>query len=324
MSIGNDHGEKISMKPFIHPKADVQTLDIGDETRIWQNAVVLAKAKIGRNCNLCANTFVENDVVIGDNVTLKCGVSLWDGVRVGNNVFIGPNAAFCNDMYPRSGVRDGRRKLLETIICDGVSIGTGAVVLPGITIGAGAMVGAGAVVTKDVPPYAIVVGNPAHITGYVNAEKKQVAKSDEVSPAALRIFEEGKTGARLYSMPHFVDLRGDLNVLEFDKMLPFPVKRIFYTYNVGSAEVRGEHAHRKCEQFLIAVKGSLNVIVDNAKVREEYLLNNPSVGLHLPAGCWGIQYRHSPDCVLLVLASMPYIAEDYIRDYSEFLAFKGE
>ena len=307
---------------LLHPTADVQSKSVGEGTRIWQNAVVLPGAKIGRNCNLCANTFVENDVVLGDNVTLKCGVSLWDGVRIGNNVFVGPNAAFCNDMYPRSGVHDGRRKLLETTVCDGASIGTGAVILPGVTIGADAIVGAGAVVTKDVPPCATVVGNPARITGYVNAEKVASVKADEAHGDQSPSFAAGKTGARLYSIPHFADLRGDLNVLEFEKLLPFPVKRIFYTYNVGSREVRGEHAHKKCEQFLLAVKGSLKVIVDDGKVREEYSLESPSVGLHLPAGCWGIQYRHSADCVLLVLASMPYVPDDYIRDYSEFAAFK--
>lgn len=154
------------MKPFIHPLSDVQTFDIGEDTRIWQFAVVLKGAKIGARCNLNAHTFVENDVVLGDNVTLKCGVHLWDGMRVGSNVFIGPNASFCNDKHPRAGVRDGRRVLLETHICDGASIGSGAVILPGVTIGENAVVGAGAVVTKDIPAGATVAGNPARqLTG---------------------------------------------------------------------------------------------------------------------------------------------------------------
>ena len=105
------------MNVFYHPSADVQTANIGENTRIWQNAIVLAGAQIGRNCNLCANTFVENDVIVGDNVTLKCGVSLWDGLRIGNDVFVGPNAVFCNDMYPHSGVRDDRRQLLKHNFC---------------------------------------------------------------------------------------------------------------------------------------------------------------------------------------------------------------
>ena len=149
------------MKPFIHPLADVQTSDIGEDTRIWQFSVVLKGAKIGSRCNLNAHTFVENDVVIGDNVTLKCGVYLWDGLRIGDNVFIGPNATFCNDKYPRSGVRDDRRILMQTIVEEGASIGAGAVILPGVTIGRGAIIGAGATVVSDVPAGVTVVGTKA-------------------------------------------------------------------------------------------------------------------------------------------------------------------
>ena len=119
------------MSAFIHPLSDVQSTDIGDGTRIWQFAVILKGAKIGRDCNICAHTFIENDVVMGNNVCLKCGVYLWDGVRIGNNVFVGPNATFYSDLYPRAGVHDERRKLLPTIIEDDVSIGAGAVILPG-------------------------------------------------------------------------------------------------------------------------------------------------------------------------------------------------
>lgn len=144
---------------FIHPLSEVQSKDIGAGTRIWQFAVVLSGAKIGRGCNLCAHTFVENDVVLGDNVTLKCGVYLWDGLRVGNDVFIGPNVTFCNDKHPHSGCHDV--KLLSTIIEDGVSIGANATILPGVRLGRGCMIGAGAVVVKDVKAGMTVVGNPA-------------------------------------------------------------------------------------------------------------------------------------------------------------------
>lgn len=294
---------------------------IGTGTRVWAWVHVLPGAKVGRDCNLCDNVFIENDVVIGDNVTLKCGVCAYDGLRIGNNVFVGSNVSFCNDRYPRSGVRDSRRQLLKTILCEGSSIGAGATILPGVTIGAHAMVGAGAVVTKDVPPYATVVGNPARITGYADAQKVRCEGNASLSSSGKMPFAAGKTGAQLFAIPRFADLRGDLNVLEFEKILPFPVKRIFYTYNVASREVRGEHAHRKCEQFLLAVKGSLKVIVDDGSIREEYALDNPSIGLHLPAGRWGVQYSHSPDCVLLVLASLPYDPADYIRDYGEFQAW---
>ena len=144
---------------MIHPLSDVQTDQIGEGTRIWQFAVVLKGAKIGRNCNICAHTFIENDVIIGDNVTVKCGVQLWNGLRIGNNVFLGPNVTFCNDKYPKSGNHDF--ECLQTVVEDGVSIGANATILPGVRLGKGCVVGAGAVVTKNVSQGITVAGNPA-------------------------------------------------------------------------------------------------------------------------------------------------------------------
>ena len=148
----------MSDDPFIHPLADVQTDEIGAGTRIWQFAVVLNGARIGRDCNICAHTFVENGVSLGDRVTLKSGVYLWDGITVEDDVFIGPQATFTNDREPRSRVR---KPFEPTLIKAGASIGAGAVILPGLTIGQGAMIGAGAVVTKSVPDGETWVGNPA-------------------------------------------------------------------------------------------------------------------------------------------------------------------
>jgi UDP-2-acetamido-3-amino-2,3-dideoxy-glucuronate N-acetyltransferase len=146
-------------KSGIHKLADVATTQIGEGTRIWQFVVILPDAKIGSDCNLCAHVFIENDVIVGDRVTIKCGVQLWDGLRIGNDVFIGPNVSFTNDRYPRS--KSYPLEFLKTILEDGASIGAGAVILPGLTIGTGAMVAAGAVVTKDVAPRSLVRGNPA-------------------------------------------------------------------------------------------------------------------------------------------------------------------
>jgi UDP-2-acetamido-3-amino-2,3-dideoxy-glucuronate N-acetyltransferase len=145
----------------IHPSADVQSAAIGEGTQIWQYTVVLRGARIGRDCNLNAHCFVENDVVVGDRVTLKCGVYLWDGMRVEDDVFIGPNATFVNDRFPRS--RQKPAKFLNVVIRKGASIGAGAKILGGVTIGEYAMVGAGSVVTRDVPANTLVVGNPARI-----------------------------------------------------------------------------------------------------------------------------------------------------------------
>jgi len=130
------------------------------------------------------------------------------------------------------------------------------------------------------------------------------------------------SGAVLYDIPHFSDERGALNVLEIERELPFGCQRIFYTYTVPEGSVRGEHAHKRCEQFLIAIRGEVTVRVDDGTHRDEIVLDTPSKGLHLPAGCWGEQFSHSPDCILLVLASLPYENADYIRNYEEFLAWK--
>ena len=107
------------MATKIHKLSDVQSQQIGDDTSIWQFCVVLKGAKIGRNCNIRANTFIENDVVIGDNTTIKCGVQVWDGIRIGNNVFIGANVTFTNDLVPRSKHQWTR---VDTTVEDGVTI----------------------------------------------------------------------------------------------------------------------------------------------------------------------------------------------------------
>lgn len=148
---------------MIHPLADVQSSKIGLTTRIWQFVVVLPEAVIGEECNICSHCLIENDVVIGNRVTIKSGVQLWDGLRVEDDVFIGPNVTFTNDKKPRS--KKYPTEFERTVIGKGASIGAGAVVLPGLTIGEGAMIGAGSVVTKDVAPFTTVYGNPAKPKG---------------------------------------------------------------------------------------------------------------------------------------------------------------
>ena len=157
----------MTVETNIHPSADVQSDAIGTNTNIWQFCVVLPKAVIGCDCNICSHCFIENDVIIGDRVTVKSGVQLWDGLRVEDDVFIGPNVTFTNDKFPRSKAYPENFPI--TTVCRGASIGGGAVILPGITIGEYAMVGAGSVVTRNVPPGVIVTGNPARVIGQVAA-----------------------------------------------------------------------------------------------------------------------------------------------------------
>ncbi len=148
------------MSSYIHPLSDVQTKHIGEDTKIWQFCVVLPGARIGRDCNICSHCFVENEVVVGDRVTIKCGVQLWDGITVADDVCIGANVTFTNDLYPRSKNPDWQQ--VKTQIKRGASIGANATILGGVTIGENALIGAGSVVTKSVPPNEIWVGNPAH------------------------------------------------------------------------------------------------------------------------------------------------------------------
>ncbi|EER61950.1 WxcM domain protein [Acidovorax delafieldii 2AN] len=310
----------------IHPTAEVLTENIGSGTTIWQMVVVLKGAVIGKNVNICAQCFIEDDVVIGDRVTVKSGVYLWDGVRLGDDVFVGPNVTFTNDKFPRS--KQHLAEALVTRVEAGASIGGGAVVLPGLIVGRGAMVGAGAVVTKSVPPYAIVTGSPARIMGYV--ENTASAKPDGrpralVVPAVANSVEQVGVGdVALHRMKFVQDMRGNLSVGEFEKDVPFPAKRYFLVFSVPSEKTRGEHAHRECHQFLICVKGSCAVVVDDGKSRCEVLLDSPDLGLHLPPMTWGIQYKYSADAVLLVFTSHDYDAADYIRSYAEFVALVDE
>lgn len=144
---------------FIHHLADVQTVNIGSDSKVWQFAIILPNAIIGNNCNINCHTLIENDVIIGNNVTVKCGVFLWDGLRVGDNVFIGPNVTFTNDKFPRSKKYPNEFQI--TKIKNGASIGANATILGGVIIGENAMIGAGSVVTKNIPDGELWIGNPA-------------------------------------------------------------------------------------------------------------------------------------------------------------------
>lgn len=300
----------------IHATADVKSNSIGDRTRIWQYVVVLPGAKIGSDVNICSHCLIENDVVVGDRVTVKSGVQLWDGLRIGDDAFIGPNVTFTNDKFPRSKVFP--EKFLETRIESGASIGGGAVILPGVVVSVGAMVGAGAVVTKSVPPYAIVVGNPARITGYVNSHLFMPANPSDTLIRQEPVASTQVRGVTLHHFNHVKDLRGNLSVGEFEREIPFIPRRYFLVFDVPSEKTRGQHAHKACHQFLICVKGRCAVVADDGEFRQEFLLDSPALGVYLPPMTWGAQYKYSSDAILLVFASDYYDAADYIRDYDEF------
>lgn len=299
---------------YKHDQAMVESDKIGEGTRIWAFAHVLPGARIGADCNICDHTFIENDVVIGDRCTVKCGVQLWDGMTIESDVFIGPNATFTNDLMPRS--RQRPQKFLRTLLKKGSSVGANATILP-VTIGENAMVGAGAVVTHDVPANAIVVGNPAKIVGYSGAQRALPTVPIKDGSTATIV-----AGVTLHRLPLVEDLRGFLSFGEVRSHVPFEIKRYFMVFRVASEEIRGEHAHRTLHQFLICVHGRCHLVADDGENRQEFVLDSPAIGVHLPPMVWGAQYRYSKDAVLLALASDVYDPADYIRDYSEFLELR--
>ncbi|MEO8077503.1 MAG: WxcM-like domain-containing protein [Acidobacteriota bacterium] len=300
---------------FVHPQALCESATVGENTRIWAFSHVLAGARIGAHCNICDHVFVENDVVVGDRVTVKCGVQLWDGLRIADDVFIGPNVTFSNDKYPKS--KQYQAVVEQTHIGRGASIGGGAAILPGLHIGARALVGAGSVVTHDVPARAVVSGNPARIVGYVDTKRSTPAPPTRRDRQAM---ETSVGRVVLHRLLVAEDLRGSLSAGEFATEIPFVPKRYFMVFDVPGKDVRGEHAHRLCHQFLVCARGSLSVVVDDGTASEEIVLDGPHLGLYVPPMIWAVQYKYSADALLLVFASDPYDPGDYIRDYDEFLA----
>lgn len=308
--------------PSVHPEGICESTNVGGGTRVWAFAHVLPAARIGRDCNICDHVFVENDVTVGDRVTVKCGVQLWDGTHLEDDVFVGPNVTFSNDPFPRSKARPAR--FAATHVRTGASIGANATILPGVEIGSLAMVGAGAVVTRSVPPRAIVIGNPARIVGYVQADGSRQDSVPELATGQAtgepKVEELPVRGVTLHHLPAFEDMRGALSVGNVGSDLPFQPQRYFLVHSVPSIEVRGEHAHRACHQFLVCTHGACSVVVDDGRSSVEIRLSRPSLGIYMPPMTWAVQYKYTADAVLMVLASHAYDPEDYIRTYGAFLA----
>jgi len=229
-----------------------------------------------------------------------------------------------------SGVTIGHRVILAgdgIVVRANARLDAACVIGEGVVVGQGAWVRAGAVVLRSIPPNAIVEGNPAQVVGYVNhaAHDKRPdprlidvqSLGDLKRPARLPL-EVGDSA--LYLMRSVIDTRGSLTVGEVPTEVPFSPARYFAVFGVPSIELRGEHAHKHCQQFLICLHGSCRVLLDDGNQRCEVTLDQPDMGVYMPEMIWGTQYRYSPDAVLLVFASRPYEADDYLRTYDEFLA----
>jgi carbonic anhydrase/acetyltransferase-like protein (isoleucine patch superfamily) len=247
---------------------------------------------------------------IAGDINLMPGAYVEPGAVIEENVYIGPNAVILSN---------GAGTECSTIIRRGVEIGANATVLPGVTVGIRARIAPGSVVKRSVPPLAIVEGNPASITGYVETWTGPPAAAFRPEQSRIGVQASRVRGVAVHTLRAVPDLRGSLSVGEFEQEIPFKPSRFFLVFDVPTAETRGEHAHRRCKIFLLAVKGSVNVVADDGRTREEFVLNRPDIGLYLPSMIWGIQYCYSKDAILLVFASEHYDPEDYIRDYTDFL-----
>ena len=315
---GHEQAREPRERVFVHPQALCESRSRRAARAIWAFAHVLPGARIGADCNICDHTFIENDVVVGDRVTVKCGVQLWDGVRIEDDVFIGPNADVLERSASRAassapaqfladrgeGRRVDRRQRDDPARRDDRAGRDGRRGRGGRRIGAavrGRRRQSGA-------HRQLLRCRPAHPAEAGAAASAGAAGQDTACAAS--------SSRRLAEVD---DLRGKLVAGEIGEFLPFEVKRFFVVHGVSSRQIRGQHAHRKCHQFLVCVRGSCRVIADDGKQRQEFLLDTPARGVYLPPMTWGVQYDYSADAALLVLASHAYDAGDYMRDYDAFL-----
>lgn len=285
-----------------------------DTARVHDGATVAASATLGDF------VVVYPGAHVGEHCRVRGFTQLWPGVRLEAGADLGPGVTL---EAPDS--LDAQQAGDSIVIGAQARVGAGALIARGVRLGQGAVVAPGTVVAQSVPPYAIVSGTPARVTGYTQNVSgspaldwhRRVDVPAEPSVVALEV-----AGVTVHRFKFMHDPRGDLSVGEFENEIPFTPKRYFLVLNVPSDKSRGEHAHRECHQFLVCVKGSCAVVADDLEQRCEVHLDSPDIGVYLPPMTWGIQYKYSSDAVLLVFASHYYAADDYIRDYDEFVAAK--
>ncbi len=255
---------------------------------------------------------VDDRAELAFDCVVKSGAHICAGVTLERGTYVGANVAFVE--------LPGAAQGAPTRVKAEAWIGPNATIHAGLTIGARAVVRPGAVVTRSVPPAAIVEGNPASIVGYVGATDHVAAPVLQAGAPAQRpaVQQTPVKGVTLHHFALIPDLRGNLTVGEFDRQVPFKPLRYFLVFGVPNREIRGEHAHHKCHQFLICVRGNCAVVADDGVNKIEVPLEGPDRGLYLPPLTWGVQYKYSADAMLMVFASDYYDAADYIREYDEF------
>lgn len=274
---------------------------------IQEDTIISPLATLSSTCSIDAGSYLGPYTTVGERVKIKAGVTIDGHCQIADDCVIGSGC-----VLERGNNAEG------VVIEASVVLAASVTVVGPARIGKGAKIEAGTTILRDVPPYALVSGNPAQIVGYSNT----AARNNDLSFGKHNAHQtDGSSvdGVTLHHFPRIIDLRGNLTVGEFERTVPFSPKRYFIVSGVPNAEIRGEHAHRTCKQFLICTRGTCSVVADDGENREEFLLDDPSRGLYLPPLTWGIQYKYSPDAVLLVFASEYYDSNEYIRNYDEFL-----
>jgi len=301
----------------LHPTSLVETEHIGASTSIGAWVHISSGVRIGAHCDIRDHVRIEEGAIVGDRVLLYEGCRISPGAVVEDGVIIGPQAVTASHAFD-SGADAGA--LRPPRIQQGAAIGANATIEAGVTVGPRAVVSAGAVVTRDVPADAVVAGNPARITGYAGLKPHRAPAALAAPPEQPGAVPTQVRGVSFHHLPTVEDLRGNLAIGEVRRQVPFEISRFFLVFGVEDQRIRGEHAHRRLHQFLVCVHGSCHFVADDGVHREEFILDRPNLGLHVPPMVWGVQYKYTPDAVLLVLASDYYDPADYIRDYSEFLS----
>lgn len=271
----------------------------------------LGEARIDAEAVVEPSAVVEAGCVVGARSIVRSGAHLGAGTLLDVDVLVGPNATL--------EAAGPDLEATRTRVQAGVRIGANATICAGVTLATRSEIRPGAVVTRSVPPCAIVEGNPANIVGYIDTLSDNYPGATPASRTAASVEHTPVKGVTVHRLPVHPDLRGNLTVGEFDRQVPFKPMRYFMVFGVPSREIRGEHAHLECHQFLICIEGSCALVADDGHKRFEVRLDDPSVGVYLPPMTWGIQYKYSADAKLLVFASHHYDNADYVRDYRQYL-----
>ncbi len=277
------------------------------------------RVKIEAGVNIGPKCVLDGDTNIGARTTLLGGVILAHDTEIGSDCHVEANVSTTSIMV-------GSIPGSTTIVVGPHShIGAGAVLMTGVKIGRGAWVEAGSVVGRDVPAHSIVRGNPGTVVGFRGGSTRSASDmfGTNVDAKAFGIADCAVAGVKIYRFPRIADSRGSLTFGEFGRNIPFTPKRYFLVFNVPQNELRGGHAHATCQELIFCIGGSVAVVVDDGRIREEFVLDSPDLGLFLPGRVWGVQYKYSPSAVLAVLASEYYDPKDYIHSYEDFVSGVG-